>query len=78
MNLPRLLGLTFLALTLTNFVSLQRSWSEEKLQTLQQSVERLETDVEPLAVSGACNCWLKSGIIYKNLGLSVYATWTSY
>ncbi|NEP84022.1 MAG: hypothetical protein F6K17_15125 [Okeania sp. SIO3C4] len=28
--------------------------------------------------SRACNCWLKSGIIYKNLGLSVYATWTSY
>ncbi|MDY7004378.1 MAG: hypothetical protein SWX82_10595 [Cyanobacteriota bacterium] len=26
-------------------------------------------------IERACNCWLKSGIIYKNLGLSVYATW---
>ncbi|NER02310.1 MAG: GUN4 domain-containing protein [Okeania sp. SIO3C4] len=50
--LPRILGLTFLALTLTNFASLQRSWSEEKPQTLQQAVERVETGVEPLAVSG--------------------------
>ncbi|NEO56704.1 MAG: hypothetical protein F6K54_28690 [Okeania sp. SIO3B5] len=35
-----------------------------------------QTEGEPS--ERACNCWLKSGFIYKNLGLSVYATWTSY
>ncbi|WP_202221044.1 DUF4347 domain-containing protein [Okeania sp. KiyG1] len=33
--------------------------------------ECCDVDTVHIISHGVCNCWLKSGIIYKNLGLSV-------